>query len=103
MSKSFLVKNTRRFSCSVSRFNVFNNNGGEPIIPTNTAGKGFGSGFGEPKFPSIDEKAKQIQLGNALKGYKDETSKEEGDETKKTVFADHMSFPTEFTIKVIGI
>lgn len=57
----------------------------------------FKSNGGEPKFPSIDETAKQIKLANALKDYKD------GDENKKSVFEDHVTFPTEFMIKIIGM
>jgi putative lipoic acid-binding regulatory protein len=57
----------------------------------------FKANGGEPKFPSIDETAKQIKLANALKDYKD------GDENKKSVFEDHVTFPTEFMIKVIGM
>ena len=55
------------------------------------------SSSGEKKFPSIDETAKQIKLANVLKDYKD------GDETKASVFEDHVTFPSEFMIKIIGI
>ena len=57
----------------------------------------FKANGGEPKFPSIDETARQIKLANTLKDYKD------GDETKKSVFEDHVTFPTEFMIKIIGV
>lgn len=54
------------------------------------------SSSGEPKFPSIDETAKQIKLANVLKDYQN------GDETKASVFEDHVTFPSEFMIKIIG-
>ena len=81
--RSLLVKHTGRslacYSTTVSRLDMFKPNGGEP------------------KFPSIDETARQIQLANTLKDYKD------GDETKKSVFEDHVTFPSEFMIKIIGL
>ena len=80
--KSLLIKNTGRraaFHSSSVALNMFKPDGGEP------------------KFPSIDETARQIKLANTLKDYKD------GDETKKSVFEDHVTFPSEFMIKIIGL
>ena len=82
LSKSLVVKQSGRSLAShfsISRVNLFKADGHEP------------------KFPSIDETARQIKLANTLKDYKD------GDETKKSVFEDHVTFPSEFMIKIIGV
>lgn len=81
-AKSIVLKQARQsraFCSTLVKMNMFKANGGEP------------------KFPSIDETAKQIKLANALKDYKD------GDENKKSVFEDHVTFPSEFMIKIIGM
>lgn len=81
-AKSLISRQIRRCtvtSSSFSRASMFKANGGEP------------------KFPSIDETSRQIKLANVLKDYK------EGDESKNSVFEDHVTFPSEFMIKVIGL
>jgi putative lipoic acid-binding regulatory protein len=81
-AKSFMLKQIRCCAASSSGFSrasMFKANGGEP------------------KFPSIDETSRQIKLANVLKDYK------EGNENKNSVFEDHVTFPSEFMIKVIGL
>lgn len=85
-TRSLVIKNTGRslasFSSS-SRVNMFKENGGEP------------------KFPSIDRTIQQLKSGTVLKDTSGEGFGEKAE--KKSVFEDHVEFPTEFMIKVIGL
>ena len=67
----------------------------------------FKENGGEPKFPSIDRTIQQIKNAKVLNDTTGQGFGERGDKGeeggKKSVFEDHVEFPSEFMIKIIGL